>query len=58
MDMAQETPIYAQLVGERGDVPAQVSNAAKRIHKDLARIIGTSTAPPPGRATQHRPGTE
>ncbi|MGW1892445.1 hypothetical protein ACWCP6_19715 [Streptomyces sp. NPDC002004] len=43
--MSQETPIYSRLVAERGDVPSQVRGEARRIRRDLARIM--RDAPPP-----------
>ncbi|WP_406482302.1 hypothetical protein [Streptomyces sp. NBC_01615] len=50
--MFQETPIYARLVTERGDVPARVRGEAERIHRDLARVI--TQGPPPAADTPHR----
>ncbi|MFH8802058.1 hypothetical protein ACH4F6_21030 [Streptomyces sp. NPDC017936] len=49
--MFQETPIYARLVTERGDVPGQVRRDAERIHQDLARVItaGPPSVPGPAR---------
>lgn len=46
--MFQETPIYARLVTERGDVPDQVRRDAERIHRDLARVIPTGSPSEPG----------
>ncbi|MET8771396.1 hypothetical protein [Streptomyces sp. NPDC004658] len=37
--MFHETPIYSRLVAERGDIPAQVSGEAQRIHHDLAQVL-------------------
>ncbi|MFD7135073.1 hypothetical protein [Streptomyces sp. NPDC059894] len=46
--MFQETPIYARLITERGDVPDQVRRDAERIHRDLARVLtpGPPSFPP------------
>jgi hypothetical protein len=35
MDAQSPTAIYDQLVAERGDVPAQVRDAAEEIRRDL-----------------------
>ncbi|MGW1895652.1 hypothetical protein ACWCP6_36210 [Streptomyces sp. NPDC002004] len=47
-----DAPIYAQLIRERGDVPADVRHAAERTLRDLERAMsgvpigGFQTAPP------------
>ncbi|MET8560835.1 hypothetical protein ABZV75_09610 [Streptomyces flaveolus] len=43
--MFQETPIYSQLVAERGDVPARVRGEALRIHHDLAQVMRLPAPP-------------
>ncbi|MFD9465031.1 hypothetical protein [Streptomyces sp. NPDC060027] len=48
--MFQEAPIYAQLVAERGDVPAQVRGEAERIGRDLQRVmLPLQVSAPPAR---------
>ncbi|MFE9629708.1 hypothetical protein [Streptomyces sp. NPDC006463] len=39
MNTANEAPIYAQLIRERGDVPGQTRREAEQIHRELARVI-------------------
>ncbi|KAF5991567.1 hypothetical protein FNV62_04930 [Streptomyces sp. RLB3-17] len=34
-----DAPIYAQLISERGDIPLQVRNEARRIQRDLEWIL-------------------
>ncbi|MFE5139439.1 hypothetical protein [Streptomyces fagopyri] len=36
-----EAPIYAQLISERGDIPLQVRNEARRIQRELEWILNT-----------------
>lgn len=36
-----EAPIYAQLISERGDIPLQVRNEARRIQRELEWILKT-----------------
>ncbi|MFD8130792.1 hypothetical protein, partial [Streptomyces mirabilis] len=51
-----DAPIYAQLISERGDIPLQVRNEARRIQRDLEWILnrdpssggGVGTQPPAG----------
>ncbi|MFG2982183.1 hypothetical protein ACGFYQ_13140 [Streptomyces sp. NPDC048258] len=40
MSTANEAPIYAQLIRERGDVPGQTRREAEQIHRELARVLG------------------
>ncbi|MFD6334249.1 hypothetical protein ACFWGI_32340 [Streptomyces niveus] len=37
--VSRETPIYSRLIAERGDIPAQVSNEADRLHGLLERVL-------------------
>ncbi|MFF9347129.1 hypothetical protein [Streptomyces sp. NPDC014734] len=37
--MFEQAPIYARLVEEQGDVPAQVRQEAERIEDDLRRTM-------------------
>ncbi|MEU6772413.1 hypothetical protein [Streptomyces sp. NPDC046759] len=39
--MFQDAPIYHKLVAERGDVPAQVRDAAEGIHRRLEGVMRT-----------------
>jgi hypothetical protein len=34
-----EAPIYAQLISERGDIPLQVRNEARRIQRELDWVL-------------------
>ncbi len=42
--MLQDAPIYAQLVAERGDVPAQVRAVAERTKWQLQQVMPSGVA--------------
>jgi hypothetical protein len=39
-----DVPIYAQLISERGDIPLQARNEARRIQRELEWIINADPA--------------
>jgi len=39
-----DAPIYAQLVSERGDIPLQVRNEARRLQHELEWILNSDPA--------------
>lgn len=39
-----EAPIYAQLISERGDIPLQVRNEARRLHRELEWVFNSDPA--------------
>ncbi|MBD0710198.1 MULTISPECIES: hypothetical protein [unclassified Streptomyces] len=41
-------PIYAELIRERGDVPADVRQVAEQVLRDLSRYIQVPPQPVPG----------
>jgi hypothetical protein len=43
-------PIYADLVRERGDVPAEARRVADRAEQDLKLLLDFRLAPPPASA--------
>ena len=43
--MFQDAPIYHQLIAERGDVPAQVRDAAEMIRRQLQGVIRLEQSP-------------
>jgi len=43
--MFQDAPIYHQLIAERGDVPAQVRDAAEIIRRQLQGVIRLEQPP-------------
>ncbi|MET7599102.1 hypothetical protein ACWERY_05940 [Streptomyces sp. NPDC004082] len=65
-----DAPIYAQLISERGDIPLQVREEARRIRHELDRVLnwgppsdglphGSSAAPSRGSgARQHGSGPD
>jgi hypothetical protein len=40
-----DAPIYAQLIRERGDIPLQTRNEARRIQRELDWIVNSGPAP-------------
>ncbi|GAA2252519.1 hypothetical protein GCM10010145_20340 [Streptomyces ruber] len=42
-----DAPIYAQLIRERGDIPLQTREEARRIQRELERVLNTDTGLPP-----------
>ncbi|MET7703600.1 MULTISPECIES: hypothetical protein [unclassified Streptomyces] len=40
-----DAPIYAQLISERGDIPLQVRNEARRLQRELDWVLNWGPAP-------------
>lgn len=44
-----DAPIYAQLIRERGDIPLQAREEARRIQRELDRVLNMDTTGLPPR---------